>query len=372
MLTGFMKSKFFRIYLLPGFVFQSVVIAGGYGTGRELVEFFLNYGTIGGLLGMWLVTAVMWGVVMAASFEFARVFQVYDYRSFFKKLLGGGWVIYEILYMLLLFIVLAVVGAAAGSIMEETFGIPYMVGMILMLAAVGILTFKGSETIAGFLSWWSFVLYAMYILFIAMAFAKFGGEIAAGLAKGEILPGWALGGFKYALYNLGVLPGVLFALKHIETRQQAIVSGFISSAIAIIPGFLFFLALAGGYPEVLDTEVPALFLLNKIGALFLLTFFQIVLFGTLIETGTGFIHAVNERINSVYHEKKMEMPTWLRPVVAIVLLIFSAGLATFGLVALIAKGYGTISWGFFIAHVIPVLTIGIAKIKQAEAGKHSA
>ena len=27
----------FRRYLLPGFVFQSVVVAGGYGTGRELV-----------------------------------------------------------------------------------------------------------------------------------------------------------------------------------------------------------------------------------------------------------------------------------------------------------------------------------------------
>jgi uncharacterized membrane protein YkvI len=34
-------SDFFRRYLLPGFVFESAVIAGGYATGRELVEFFL-------------------------------------------------------------------------------------------------------------------------------------------------------------------------------------------------------------------------------------------------------------------------------------------------------------------------------------------
>ena len=39
-------------YLLPGFIFQSVVIAGGYGTGRELVEFFLTQGPLGGLLGI--------------------------------------------------------------------------------------------------------------------------------------------------------------------------------------------------------------------------------------------------------------------------------------------------------------------------------
>lgn len=36
------RSPFFRKYLLPGLVFQSLTIGGGYGTGRELVEFFLR------------------------------------------------------------------------------------------------------------------------------------------------------------------------------------------------------------------------------------------------------------------------------------------------------------------------------------------
>ena len=46
------ESPRFKKYFLPGFVFQSMVIGGGYGTGRELVEFFLRYGPLGGLLGM--------------------------------------------------------------------------------------------------------------------------------------------------------------------------------------------------------------------------------------------------------------------------------------------------------------------------------
>ena len=52
------QSSVFQRYLLPGFVFQSVVIAGGYGTGRELVEFFLTQGPLGGLLAMLLVSTV--------------------------------------------------------------------------------------------------------------------------------------------------------------------------------------------------------------------------------------------------------------------------------------------------------------------------
>jgi hypothetical protein len=34
----FLNAPSFKKYLLPGLVFQSVVIAGGYGTGRELAD----------------------------------------------------------------------------------------------------------------------------------------------------------------------------------------------------------------------------------------------------------------------------------------------------------------------------------------------
>ena len=34
------RNIFFKKFILPGLIFQSLVIGGGYGTGRELVEFF--------------------------------------------------------------------------------------------------------------------------------------------------------------------------------------------------------------------------------------------------------------------------------------------------------------------------------------------
>ncbi|MFC1783941.1 hypothetical protein ACFL02_10250 [Planctomycetota bacterium] len=86
-MMNILERSFFRKYLLPGFVFQSVIIGGGYGTGRELVQYFLQYGPLGGLLGM-MITTVMWSVFLALTFEFARCFRAYDYRGFFKELLG--------------------------------------------------------------------------------------------------------------------------------------------------------------------------------------------------------------------------------------------------------------------------------------------
>ena len=108
-LGGMRSERFFRRYLLPGFVFESAVIAGGYATGRELVEFFLPAGPWGGLLGM-LVSMLVWSAVLMVSFELARVARAYDYRSFFKLLLGPRLVPVRDRLLPLIVIIMAVMG----------------------------------------------------------------------------------------------------------------------------------------------------------------------------------------------------------------------------------------------------------------------
>ena len=360
--SGLVRSPFFQKYLLPGFVFQSVVIGGGYGTGRELVEFFLPYGPLGGLLAMLLVTTVIWSAVCAATFEFARVFKGYDYRTFFKQLLGPAWFLFEILYFTLLFILLGVIASAAGAMLQETFGVPYWVGVVGMMAAVGFLTFRGTSIIEGFLARWSFVLYATYIVFVVWIFLRFGGQITASFTTDGLGWGWISGGVRYAGYNLAAIPPILFCIRHIETREQAIRAGFFAGPITIIPGLLLYLAMLSHYPAIVDQPVPASFLLGILGSRVFQIVFHVVLFGTLIETGTGMIHGVNERIAGVYEERSTAMPPHLRPVVAIGLLVVGALLARFGLMSLIARGYGTVTWGFLAVFVIPILTVGTWKI----------
>ncbi len=358
------KSSVFQRYFLPGFVFQSVVIAGGYGTGRELAEFFLSEGPLGGLLAMLLVSTVIWSAVCASSFEFARVFRAYDYRNFFRQLLGWAWPSFEICYFALVLIILAVIAAAAGSILQETFGLHYAVGVIGMMACVGYLVFRGSGTIEKFLAGWSFLLYGVYIVFFVWAFTKFGGDTISALASGECSSTWPIGGVRYAAYNLAVIPAVLFCTRHMQSRKEAITAGLLAGPIAIVPGFLFYMTMVGQYPVILTSTVPANYLLELIGSRSFQLVFQVVLFGTLVETGTGLIHAVNERIAKVYAERDASMPLFIRPVTAIVLLVAGALLAQFGLIGLIAQGYGKLTWIFLIIFVIPVLTWGVWKIRK--------
>lgn len=357
----------FRRYLLPGFVFQSVVIGGGYGTGRELVEFFLAYGPLGGLLGMTLVAMVIWSAVAIVSYEFARVFRTYNYRDFLRRLLGRGWILFELGYVTLLLIVLAVIGSAAGSLLEETFGVRYAVGVLGIMAAVGYLVLRGSTTIERVLTLWSFVLYGAYFVLFLWSVSKFRGDIASHLLAGEAREGWFLGGVRYAAYSLALVPAIVFVIRHLQTRRDAVIAGTLTGPIGMIPGILFYVAMVGQYPEIVERPVPVNFLLEILGSPSFQIIFQLVLFGTLIETGTGMIHAVNERIAGTYRDAGRQMPIFLRPAAAVLLLMVASLLSRVGLVSLIAKGYGTLTWLFVVVFVIPVLTWGVWKIATVPA-----
>jgi uncharacterized membrane protein YkvI len=355
------RSALFRRLLLPGFVFQSVVIAGGYGTGRELAEFFLSQGPVGGLLAM-AVSTVLWSMVCVVTFEYARTFRAFDYRSFFRGLLGRLWWVYEAAYLVFMLIVLAVIAAAAGSLLEETFALPYWAGVLGIMAAVGLLVLGGNKTIERAMAGWSIVLYGAYLVLFLWCFQRFGTDIRSSFSASSPGSGWILAGVRYAAYNVALIPPLLFAVRHSRSRRDSVLAGSLAGPIAMIPGLLFYVAMVAEYPAILDRPVPANHLLELLGSRGFQITFQVVLFGTLIETGTGLIHGMNERISRVYQEAGRSMPNLLRPGLGVGLLLAGTLLAGVGLVELIARGYGTLTYVFLAVYVVPVLTLGARRV----------
>ncbi len=359
----------FRRLVLPALVFQSIIIGGGYGTGRELVEFFLKYGPLGGLLGMLIPTLILVTACCMVGFELARRLKLYDYRSFFKELLGPGWVLYEITYLVFIVLVMAVLGSAAGNFLLETFDVPYAVGVAALLLSVAFLVFKGTTMIENFLATWSLILYAVYLVFFVWAISAFGDEIRGALSDGDVESGWVSSGVRYAAGTVGLIPAVLFSLRHIETRRQALWAGFITGPVCLIPALFFYFAMLGQYPVILERPVPANHLLEVLGSRPFQIFFQIMLFGTLIETGSGLIHAFNERLANSMESSGRKFPTWARPIVAIGLLTGAAALSRVGIIDLIGRGYGTITWAFVVLLMVPLLTYGVYRLWRLGPGE---
>lgn len=364
-----MGNNLFTRYFLPGLIFQSVIIGGAYGSGAELRQFFMPHGPLGGLLGIGVATLIF-SLVVAATFEFARRFGDYDYRSFFGDLLGPGWILFEVLFILMLVLVISVIGATAGTLVADAFAVPALAGTLVMMAIIGLLVFFGTPAIERFFAFWSFALYGAYILFVIWNLVQFGGAMKANLVALPMTGGWAASGIAYAGYNLAAVPVTLFAVRHLTCRRDALVAGLLAGPLAMIPAALFFLAMIGQFPALAasDSGLPVTFLLGVLkGGGFFALLFPIILFGTFIETGAGMIHAVNERIAAVYAARAVTMPRPMRMAVAIGLLLGAAVLANgMGLVSLIARGYGTITYGFLAVYVVPLLTYGLWKLKNAE------
>lgn len=352
----------FKIWLLPGLIFQSVLIGGGYASGREIVQYFAQYAGNGG----WgfVVTYLVFAAVTVGAFELARVFRAFDYRHFFRVILGKGWYAFEVLYIVMIILVVAIVIAAGGSALEQAGVMSKWWGVAIISVVTLALCYRGRQALEGFFTAFSVYLYGVYIAIIVATLTAFGPQISENLGLGE--PGWALAGFKYGLYNLVVLVAVLFALDVFKTRKQAVGSGVVAAAIALVPGIFVWLVTVSQYPEIKDVTVPTLFVTEKLGSGFVVAYF-IMLVTTLIETGSGLIHAFNERMAGwLYDIRGIAMTGWQRLISTLVMILAGIGLSTFGLVALVAQGYGAISWAFFALFFIPVVCWGIYRALHPE------
>ena len=372
-----MRNTWFQRYLLPGFIIQSSIIGGAYGSGKELQQFFFGHGPLGGLLGM-CVTMAIFALVLMAAYEFSRRFQLFDYRSFTKALLGPLWPVYEILYLMVMILVISVVGAVAGEVLHDSFGLPEFVGVLGIMVLIALIVFFGTPGVERVLAIWSFVLFATYILFLGWHLVQNGDEIVHNLTSYPVGEGWARSGLAYSGYNLSTVPALVFCIYHMGKRREALTAGVFAGVLAMLPAMLFYIAMIGQFDAIAaageDGPLPVSILMGALeGAGFFVYLFPIVLFGTFVETGTALIHGVNERISHSFAEKGVRMPDWMRPAVALTILVTAVVIAdAIGLTGLVARGYGTITWGFIVVLFIPLLTWGVYLIWRADRVEASA
>jgi uncharacterized membrane protein YkvI len=350
--------RWFRVYLVPGAVFQSIIVGGGYGTGRELVEYFVQYGIAGAFKGL-LVATLLFAIILAFTFEFARVFQAFDYRSFLRRLIGPVWPLFEVNYLLSVVLVLAVVASASAEITERSLGLPGIAGGGLMLVLIVVLNFFGRDVMKNVFSAWSLVLYVVFGIFLVALVATQSDNIAEGLTTATSDPNWPGGAIAYVGYNVGAGIIALFAIRDLRSRREAIGSGAMAALIAMVPAVMFTIGFAAGYPAIIDQPVPNYFMLGVLDAPWITVLFLIVLLGTFVETGAGMIQGVNERFDGWLMERRGRPATRrAHGMLALVALSLSGGMSTFGVITLVEKGYGLMAWGGILFYVIPLAIIG--------------
>ena len=361
----------FHTLLLPAIIAQSMIIGGGYATGREVVQYAGRFGTWG-----WLsvaIIAVCFSLVMALAFELARLAGAYDYKAWSRHLVGPFWWLVDLLFLSMMLLVIAVMTAAIGEVLQQTLAFPKPLSLVLALACVGFLTWRGSGFIERAKTWGSAALYLGYCAFAVLVLTAPVGDAAppappgSEAGAGEVV----ITAILYVAYNVAVVPAVLFCLHRQTRRSETFASGILSGLAMTIP-FALTLACLLRFPHasVMEAEVPWLRLIGTAadgragGAALWIALFGLVAGWTLIETAVGSIHALLHRV-----ERNLgDLPRRWRPaageltprqkaLTAVLVLAAAAGLSTIGIIDLVARGYGTLAWGFIALIVLPLFVV---------------
>ncbi|MEP2669868.1 MAG: hypothetical protein ABJH04_12770 [Cyclobacteriaceae bacterium] len=356
------NSRFAKI-MLPGIILQSVLIGGGFATGREIVEYGGQFGANGWISG--LAILVGFSLLATLTFEACRQWEVYDYKSLLKKLIGKGWIAYEISYLILGILIIAVMASAAGEILNNTLGFNVWVGIVLIILLVGFLNYMGENFIASMKTVGTIALFGAYTIFGVSVFINRSDQIAEVFSSwntsftpepaGILLLIWT--GITYVGYNLAVYPATFFTIKNIQTKKESITAGFIAGLLMTIPWFLTYVAIMAYYPseDVLGASVPWLKMLEPFGATFVVIF-GIVVGWTLVETATGIIHAFIGRIDAeVFQKSKQYLSGSRKALISLVALVAAMLLAQVGIIDLIAKGYSYMAYAMIVFYGLPLL-----------------
>jgi uncharacterized membrane protein YkvI len=289
-----------------------------------------------------------------------------DYQTFVRALLGPGWIVFEAAYVLFVILILAVFGAAAGAI-AASLGLPAIVGTLALMTSIALVVAYGHASVERLFTYVSFLLYGLYALFLLLALTHFGGLIVAD-SPGTYRGGWVTGGVTYASYN--IIRAVVIS-RYCVTSPVTVMrsSPVIAGPLAMLPALLFFCCMMAYYPQIGAVTLPSDFLLRRLDLPLFRLLFQLMIFAALLESGTGAVHAINERIGNAWRRRHgHSLGRGARLVIALVILTGCMFLAArFGLVALIANGYRLLAAMFLLVYVLPVLTIGIFKLRRGPA-----
>ena len=367
-------------YILPGVLLQSVLIGGGYATGREIYSYGAKFGAMGWISG--LTIGIGFALFAFLTFEICRIYKVYDYKNYIRQVIGPLWPVMDILTVLIAIVLIAVMAAATGSIFEQV-GLPNILGSVVIVFLCGLLNFKGSKVIEKFESVGTVLLYGGYILFTILVLVKKGGNIpqvfaamdTSAVGGSVTLPLCIWTGILYVAYNINAIPMGMFSLTRQTKRKETLVSGIIAGLLMVIPWFLSYFAMMCFYGDTsivgADVATPWMEMIKAVnGGPVLLGLFSLVMGWTLVETATGCIHMIIDRFDVALAERgNAKMSDRKRGLITVATLIAALLLSRIGVVTLIEKGYSYLSYGFILFYLLPTLIIGGYKILRHKEKK---
>jgi len=349
---------------------------GGFATGRQEVEFFVRYGWNAVWIG--LVSMFIMGLAIYFGLELARIHQVYDYKSWIKKLFEPfdkiPAFLWELLFLYAAILASGVAIAGASDLVHQALHMPYEIAVVIIGLILLLFTIFGAGLVRNVSAFMSFVIISALLIVTILGIKLGSHNLVEVVSKKTTTAG--MGTILWMALLYGAFPSVLIAslvsvsetLKSRKNCFQAALFGFIINGIMLV---LVCTMLLGFFPAIVKENLPVYYVTNQLDHKWLFGLYSLILFFALISTGVGMIFGVVKRFEKVWNRGQgiFQSLHLRRIVICTVCLLIAAGISFFGLTAIVAVGY--VSLGIFsvFLNIFPLLFIAPFKIKKARKEK---
>jgi len=369
------------------FVWFTTQFGGGFASGAQLFQYFIVF-------GIWtLITPILAQALSAVyqwyALRYAHRHQVYDYRSFNNSFYGKFAPVfsnlYEVVYLILLCLAPSVAFATGGATLAALTGIPFMICTFIIGIFIFLITIYGTEIVRKAAATLSvIIIVGLMIVYIPNIIVQWDtimatiGELAA--EKAPMGPAmWK--SFLYFSFQLASIGLLVQHAKPFTTEKDAktsMIYGFIVNAGVITVSTLGMLAIAKN-PEIGKVSIPILLLVkNGVGSSFMTPIISMLIVLGAVSTAVNMIAGVVNRVTSQY-EKPVEAnatgkikPSKLTIITTLLFVVLAFGIAQFGLIPLVVKGYGYLGYVTIAVVVIPfTIHMILTKLGKVDSEKSS-
>lgn len=349
------------------FVWFTTQFGGGFASGAQLIQYFVSF-------GIWTLITPILAQAIGAIFQwyalrYAKKHDTYDYKSFNDSFYGKFAPVfsnlYEIVYIMLLCLAPAVAFATGGSTMQELTGLPYMVCTVIIGAFIFLITMYGTDLVRKAASTLSvIIIVGLLVVYIPNIIAQW-GNITSNISSmaAEAAPAgpamWSC--FIYSAFQLasiGLLVQHAQSFKSEKEAKTSMIYGFIVNAGIIFLSTLGMIAIVDN-PALATANVPILILIRDgVGSSFMTPIISILIILGSISTAVNMIAGVVQRVTNSFEkpeirEKANCKPTKMTIFTALGFTILAFGIAQFGLLPLVKKGYGYLGYVTIAVVIIP-------------------
>lgn len=383
------KRSGMPVFLALAFVWFTTHFGGGFASGAQVIQYFVRFGWFA--VFMPVISQLIIAIVLYFAWKFALEKKLFDYRDwaneFYKPIQGIMSNVFEITYNLVLVTATAVAFATGGATIEGVLGTPYLLNTLVIAMALFLLTIFGAELVrksAAIIA--ILIISGVVIIYLPNVINSFGQITSnvASLRSGAVQNNENIfSAFWYTLLYAGFQTSCIGAyivhsniLKDKKDAKKAAFWGFILNSTILMLSTLGILAFYND--GVLAESVPALFVVrNGIGSSWMVPLISVLIIFGAVSTGVNLIYGISKRIvnhlgrneSQIVFKRKERM----RNIGASALYIaITWSIAQFGLIPLIARGYGTLGYISIVIIIIPIIVKGIIGLKPKQKLKPKA